>query len=69
MKRWLTLLIMLIPCNGCTVIEDMLFVEDTHHGHPAYQTAARPPAGTCGQQVTNVAASQTAEPELLQVRK
>lgn len=68
MKRCLTLLILLIPCNGCMMIEDMLFVDDVPQGSPTYQIASPQPAGSCGASVVNVAASQTAEPELLQRR-
>jgi hypothetical protein len=69
MKRWLTILALLFPCTGCMMIEDMLFVENTSPGYPTYPAAAQQQAGTCGVPITNVAAAQTAEPELLQVRR
>jgi hypothetical protein len=69
MKTWLTALFLLVPCNGCMMLEDMMFDDAPSSGYPAYQTAVQHPPGTCGMNVTNVAASQTAEPELLQVRK
>jgi len=65
MKRCLTLLILLIPCNGCMMIEDMLFVDDVP---PTYQAVPQQPGGSCGASIANVAAPQTAEPELLQRR-
>ena len=62
MKRWLALLMLLGSSSGCMMLEDMLFVDDA----PPSWTTQEPPAGTCGQPLRNVTASQTAEPELLQ---
>jgi len=67
MKRWLMLLILLAPCTGCMMLEEM-FGDDTP-GYHAYQPPQPTAGSSCGTPIRNVAASQTAEPELLQVRK
>ena len=68
MTRRLLLLLMLIPSSGCMMLEDLLFVDD---GPPAYRhyATAEPAQGTCNQAVANVAASQSAEPELSHAQK
>ncbi|MBI2807398.1 MAG: hypothetical protein HYX68_20645 [Planctomycetes bacterium] len=63
MARWLLLLLLLAPCSGCMMMEDMLGYEE-----PAPwvdYASAQQPGGTCGQPIRNVSALQTAEPELL----
>jgi len=60
MKRWLAILILLAPCSGCMLFDDMAYYDD----RPPWATAQQP-TGTCGQAIRNVSASQTAEPELL----
>ncbi len=63
MTSRLLLLLLLIPSNGCMMLEDLLFVDGGPPGYRHYATA-EPPLGTCSQAVVNVAASQTVEPEL-----
>ena len=61
MKRWLALCLLLASSSGCMLFDDMAY----HDDYPAVHVAAEPPMGTCGQQVRQVSAVQTAEPELL----
>ena len=71
MKRWLILLLLAAPSSGCMMLEDLLFVDDATAQPPAvYQYAtAEPPQASCNQNIANVNAFQTAEPELLQAGK
>jgi hypothetical protein len=60
MKRSMALLMMLLGCcSGCAAMEDFMIGPD-----PAIPMVGQA-TGSCGVPITNVAASQTAEPELL----
>jgi hypothetical protein len=69
MTRWLAFFLLLIPCSGCMMIEDLLFFDDAPPGAHRHHATAEPPHGTCNLPGPSIAASQTAEPELLQIRK
>ncbi len=62
MKRWLCLVLLLAPCNGCMLFDDMI------HDEPPY-ARVQAPTGGCGVPAGNVNAAQTAEPELAQSRR
>ena len=64
MKRfWMFLILLLGTCSGCAAMEDLVF------GPEPYPPVNSAPTGSCGMPPPNYIASQTAEPELIQVRK
>jgi hypothetical protein len=67
MKRMLTLLVVLLgSCSGCAALEDLVLGPDPYG--PEYGTVSRAANG-CGNAAAYENASQTQEPELLQVQK
>ena len=60
MKRWLVLFLLLIPCSGCMLLDDMLY-DDRPSGYSQGQT----PPNSCGPATGIVNVSQTVEPEML----
>ena len=67
MKRTLMLLVMLLgSCSGCAAFEDLVLGPDPYG--PEYYPASQA-TNSCGNAVAYGNASQTPEPELLQVRK
>ena len=65
MIRWLVLVLLVSSCSGCMMLEEMI---DESPSVGWSQTQA-PPTGGCNAAPSRVSALQTAEPELMQVRK
>jgi hypothetical protein len=67
MKGTLTLLVMLLgSCSGCAALEDLVLGPDPYG--PEYYTASQA-TNSCGNAAAYGNATQTQEPELLQVQK
>ena len=60
MKRWLALLLLLTPCGGCMLLDDMRY-----DAPPSGYTQGQTPSNSCGAATGIVNVSQTVEPELL----
>ena len=66
MNRTLTVLVMLLGSSGCAALEDLVLGPDPYG--PEYYTGSQA-TNSCGNAVAYGNASQTQEPELLQVQK
>jgi len=63
MKRLFLGLLLVLPCGGCMMVEDLLGFDDSPQ-RPFHVATAEPLRGTCGQDVRPAGGVQTTEPEL-----